>query len=653
MSSNCLKFNALVLAAGLGVRMRPLTADIPKPLIKICNRPLIGNILSRISEAGAGRIAVNTHYLPEKVDEYIANSEFAGKVTLFHEPEILGTGGPAVNARELLTENEFFLLHNGDILCDVELEDMLRFHTDNACLVTMLTLDGPENKLKVMDDGNIVDILGRIEDEHPGGKMLTYGGVMILSRRIFEYLPSETCNCSIIPPVIEMIRQLPGKVKAFRPQVFYWNDLGTIERYFQAHKDILALKKCTLPYVGSETGTLLLNAEAELAPDSLYGFICAAKNSFVAPGAHVENCILLEGARIQAGEFHIGEIIGADFSVHRDIARLRDLNILKDMDLNSCEVSSLLEFGSSRGFYRITPQTGDCRVLLVSDASDEDFERFISIGSFLAEHRLFTPEIYKYDLAEYSVLMEDLGNTLLYDFFLEHGENEAVMYNKYCEVIDTLIEFQLRGSAALTAHPEREVRVFSREYLRWETEYFQKQFLMRHCRLPESLCHDLDAELEALADTVFAHPKVFMHRDFQSQNIMLHAGGVRFVDFQGARIGPVGYDIMSLLRDPYVNISAELRHKLLDYYFHKFIASPLNVYVHSVEDFKVYTALAGMQRNMQALGAYAFLSHEKGKMQYQKYIPQALIYLREGLDELRNGTCGIKLNALDSLINLR
>ena len=643
MNSNSMKFNALVLAAGLGVRMRPLTAGIPKPLIKICNRPLIGNILSRISGAGAGRIAVNTHYLPEKVDEYIAGSEFAGTVTLFHEPEILGTGGPAVNARELLAENEFFLLHNGDILCDVELENMLRFHIDNACLVTMLTLDGPENRLKVMDDGGIVDILGRVGDERPGGKMLTYGGVMILSRRIFEYLPSETCTCSIIPPVVEMIRQLPGRVRAFRPRDFYWNDLGTIERYFQAHKDILALRKCTMPHV---------DAGAEVAPDSLYGFVCAAADSRVASGAHVENCILLEGAKVEAGEFHIAEIIGAGFSVHRDIARLRELNILNDIDLNSCGVSSLLEFGSSRGFYRITSQAGECRVLLLSDASDEDFGRFVSIGSFLAEHRLFTPEIYKYDLAEYSVLMEDLGNTLLYDFCQEHSKNEAVMYDKYCAVIDALVEFQLRGSAALKARPEMEVRVFSREYLRWETEYFQKQFLMRHCRLPESLCHDLDGELEALADAVFAHPKVFMHRDFQSQNIMLHDGGVRFVDFQGARIGPVGYDIVSLLRDPYVDISAGLRRRLLDYYFLKFTASPLNEYVDSLDDFKVYAALAGMQRNMQALGAYAFLSHKKGKMQYQKYIPQALVYLREGLDELRNGACGIKLNALDSLINL-
>ncbi len=648
MSSDS-RFNALILAAGLGTRMRPITNDIPKPLIKICNYPLLEYITGNITGAGIKRIAMNTHYLPEKINEYLSASPFSEQVTLFHEENILGTGGSAVNAKGLLSEHENFLLHNGDILTDVPLEKMLKFHTEHDCIVTMLTLNGPENKLKVMDDGTIVDILGKTGDAQPGGIMLTYGGIMVLSRRIFDFMPSEPCNCSIIPPVIEAIKKYPGKVMAFRPKKLYWNDLGTIERYYQAHKDIIADRKMSFPGIDENSCKHLVADSAGIDEDSISGFLCAGENTIVESGAHVENCILLEGTQIKSGEFHGTQVLGPNFSVHRDIAKLKQLNILHDVDWNRSEVSSLIEYGSSRGFYRINTEDAS-RILMVSDHSDEDFGRFISIGRFLADHNLMTPAIYCYDDSEFTVLMEDLGNYLLYDFRNNCGDDSEKLYKQYAAVVDELVTFQLEVTALIASGEGTKVRIFSRDYLRWETAYFQKQFLQRLCGIHEAKCRELDEEFERLASEVFRHPKVFMHRDFQSHNIMLHDGKVRFVDFQGARIGPVGYDVMSLLRDPYVDIPDDVCERLLHRYISRFMDSPLNRFVKSEKLFREYVVLAGLQRNMQALGAYGFLSQEKGKLQYLEYIPQAVIYLGKYLEDLSGLTgCNISLDGLRSV----
>ncbi len=648
MSSNC-KFNALLLAAGLGTRMRPITNDIPKPLIKICNHPLLEYILCNITGAGIERIAMNTHYLPGKIGEYLSTSPFAEQVALYHEEDILGTGGPAVNAKSLLSEHENFLLHNGDILTDAPIGEMLKFHTDHDNVVTMLTLDGPENKLKVMENGAIVDILGKTGDKQPGGTMLTYGGIMVLSRKIFDFMPSDPCNCSIIPPVIEAIKNYPGKVMAFRPKNIYWNDLGTIDRYYQAHKDIISERKVILPGISEITGNRLVAEFADINEGSVSGFICAGANVIVEADAHVQNCILLEGTEIKSGEFHGAEVIGPGFSVHRDITKLKQLKILEDVDMDRCEVGSLIEFGSSRGFYRLRDNDGS-RILMISDSRDEDFGRFTGIGRFLAEHHLMTPEIYRYEDSEYTVLMEDLGNYLLYDFRQDCGDDNEKLYDQYAAVVDALAVFQLEITALIASGEGPEVRIFNRDYLRWETAYFQKQFLQRLCGIREEKCHELDDEFERLASEVFNHPKVFMHRDFQSQNIMIHDGKVRFVDFQGARIGPVGYDVMSLLRDPYVDIPDDVCERLLQRYFSRFIESPLNRFVKSEDAFRKYVVLAGLQRNMQALGAYGFLSQEKGKLQYLKYITQAVIYLRKYLDDLAGlADCNISLDGLTSV----
>ncbi|MDD3119406.1 MAG: phosphotransferase, partial [Victivallales bacterium] len=376
------------------------------------------------------------------------------------------------------------------------------------------------------------------------------------------------------------------------------------------------------------------------------GFICAGHGCRIAAGSHVENCILLDGADVGPNEFHINEIIGYDYSVHRDFAILKQLQILDGIDWHSCKISSLREYGSARGFFRLTDYGR--RVLMVSDASDVDFDRFVDLGQFLARNRLYTPEIYDFNRGEYTVMMEDLGNVMLFNRWAEAPGDLTVLTEYYRKVINALIDFQLRGTLAFRQPDAPPLRVFDYDYLRWETSYFTKNLLYGVCGLSRGDTPGLEEEFDALAAAVDAHPKVYMHRDFQSQNIMMYDGKPRFVDFQGSRLGPVGYDIMSLLRDPYVRLPHDLTVSLLGYYIERFMASPLNEYVRTSAQFRIYAVLAGLQRRMQALGAYGFLALVKGKAHYLDFIPQAVEYLRSDLDDLQQLRCGIELRALEN-----
>jgi len=140
---------------------------------------------------------------------------------------------------------------------------------------------------------------------------------------------------------------------------------------------------------------------------------------------------------------------------------------------------------------------------------------------------------------------------------------------------------------------------------------------------------ELDAEFHALAETVAAQPQVLIHRDFQSQNIHLQNDRIRLVDFQGMRLGPLTYDLVSLLLDPYVALHAGYRAELLE----RFASAAGPAGSVSVADIRAMAQAAGLQRIMQALGAFGFLGHVKGKRSFLDHIPAGLAVLREILSE--------------------
>jgi len=635
-----MKINGIVLAAGYGARLKPLTERIPKPLLPVCGTPIIELALEKLAEAGASRIAVNAYHLAGQIEAYVSKSRLRDRIELFKEPEILGTGGPLVNAKALLSDCDCFILHNGDVVSDFDVKAMLKEHCERGAVVTMAALDGPENRLLVSKDGGILDILGKLgAPSEEGSRMATYACVAIFSPEIFKWLPEKPVPASIIDAILKLMAERPGAARAVSQDGRLWCDIGSFEQYFRVHEELL---------LKSSGKGFHVPAGASVAGDaSLGGFVSASPGSSIGSKARVESCILLPGAKVPPGEFRRNEAIGDGFSVHREwpaLAKLEALSGLKP----GWTASSLAEQGSDRRFYRLKEEGLPSKILLLSSAKDQDFQRYIAMGAFMHANRLKTPEIFKSVDAEYSILMEDLGDDTLFKLLAEAAPEKEVE-RLYGAVVDALADFQSRGAEAI----EREafqIRLFDYDYLRWETTYFKENFLELLCGLPieGAEATELDSELHALASEAFAMPHALLHRDFQSQNILIRDGRPRFVDFQGARIGPYAYDLASLLKDPYVKLPRPMRERLAARHYEK-LSGWRRLAGRSLDGHLACLAVCSLQRNMQALGAYGFLSLKKRKGKYLDYAAPCLGLLLESLADAKAGKPEMKLVRLEEL----
>lgn len=244
------------------------------------------------------------------------------------------------------------------------------------------------------------------------------------------------------------------------------------------------------------------------------------------------------------------------------------------------------------------------------------------IGRHLWQRSVPVPETLAYDPESGGVLFEDLGHRLLYDELRQGGE--AAVLPLYRQAVDILISFQVGARQGFQTQWCWDTPRYDRELMiSREANYFAREFCQRWCAL-SPLPSGLDAEFAALAERVGRCPADFLlHRDYQSRNLMVVEGRLRVIDFQGARLGPLAYDLASLLNDPYVALSSEAKASLLAYYGGQLAAViPLDL-GRFLEDYP-HVAL---QRNLQVLGAYAFLVRERGKGFFAPYITPALNHL--------------------------
>ena len=290
--------------------------------------------------------------------------------------------------------------------------------------------------------------------------------------------------------------------------------------------------------------------------------------------------------------------------------------------MDSWRISLAGKAGSDRVFLRLSPvpDCGRSYVLVLWNSRDSDWERFIRIQEEVSRSIQLLPAIYAVDAAHGLILEEDCGRRRLKDFCLathDRGEVEA-MYRRVC---DALVTWQQIPPAQC---PVLSSRVLDKDMFLWETDYFSTHCVGEYFGLDALLNGEWERERHTLAEEAAALPLVCLHRDFQSENIMIHTDGIKFVDYQGARQGAAGYDVASLLFDPYVScLDEKLRYRLLDYYIQR---SGRNVSRYSFH-------IAAIQRLAQALGAYGNLSLHKGKDVYRAYIPVALSLLLQVLEQ--------------------
>ena len=251
MASSNLK--GMVLAAGLGERLRPLTENCPKPLLPVAGRPMMEYPLRLLAGAGIREVVVNTHYLAEAIYRCVGDGERLGlEITYSHEPDILGTGGGIRKVESILSGGSF-VVANSDVVIDLDLAEVIRLHRDKGAAATMVLRPDPRPEawgaIEIDREGRVREFLGRLGWTGEPLEKLMFTGIHILEPRVFNYMPASR-PFSITEVTYPAMLEAGEPVHGFTHHG-YWSDLGTQERYRQTCED-LERGRVRLDYTVSE-----------------------------------------------------------------------------------------------------------------------------------------------------------------------------------------------------------------------------------------------------------------------------------------------------------------------------------------------------------------------------------------------------------------
>ncbi len=298
------------------------------------------------------------------------------------------------------------------------------------------------------------------------------------------------------------------------------------------------------------------------------------------------------------------------------------------MEAAEVEITPIEKGGSDRRFYRVRTGGEQSLILVKYHLERGENRHYVQIAEFLGAHGIRAPKIYFHDAAEGLIWIEDLGANDLWTYRGEPWPVRRQLYQSALGEVAKLHRLPLTAADQLRPDFPQE---FDAALYHWEQQYFFEHCLGRRFGLDETERAELAAlpALAAIAERLAALPRVLVHRDFQSQNLIIRDGDACLIDFQGMRPGLAEYDLASLLYDPYVSLGAEERDELFRY----------SGTLHPADE-EIFQ-LCAMQRLMQALGAYGNLGLVKGNPAFLEHIPPALRSLRavvgeiDGLEPLR------------------
>jgi N-acetylmuramate 1-kinase len=306
-------------------------------------------------------------------------------------------------------------------------------------------------------------------------------------------------------------------------------------------------------------------------------------------------------------------------------------------DTDKISLTPLSGDGSSRLFFKIIPAGTEsfCGVLPANENHQKglaEAHAAYKIGSHLKKRGIPVPTIHAFDPETGFILFEDLGDTLLHDELKQQQKKQGENFwqqakDTYKEIVELLLYMQISGSVRFDRKWCWDTQRYDKKLmLEKESSYFSRAFCQDYLGIT-SFPAELKDEFKKIAGQAARQPAVyFLHRDFQSRNLMIINNEIRVIDFQGGRLGPLGYDLASLLIDPYAEIPDEIQQELLDHYLEHLCKYGLD----DLAFLKGYPSLA-LQRNLQILGAFAFLAKQKQKVFFEQFIRPATVSLQKRL----------------------
>lgn len=604
------KLTFFILAAGEGQRLMPITSQIPKPLIPVLGKPILQYTLDKLEYLNIKKIGLNLYYKKNKIKGWIKKSPYKNKIHLFEEQSILGTGGGLKNVQGFL-RTDTFVVHNADILTDIDLQSLVNEHLKSGNIATLAIHNYHQfNNLQIRRDG----YLKALKNINETKSLMAFTGIAIYQPDFLRCLPKGVSN--ITQGWLNAIKS-GFKIGTMDFTGCYWTDIGTPLAYIKTVKEELNKQGENLYIHSSVRGTdnILTN-----------GFVVIEKGNFQGCRINFKNCIVLQNPVVEGKMQFKNCIVGKNFTIH-----------LKEKELSNdfSEDGKLLigTGGSDRKYYRIKKNKKTFYIFLKSHSQDADFKRQIQYSQFFKKYLFPVPKLISYNYIKKEAIFEDLGDTSLYNW-LKCSRTDEEIERIYKCVLDKLIKLHFEISNYVSECPSLANRIFDYEHFRWETNYFIERFINPFNFIDDIDIKVLDSALDNLAFECDSIPKSVIHRDCQSQNIMvLKNHRIKFIDYQGARIGPPHYDIASLLYDPYYNLKTTTRNKLIAYYTEK-VKNKVKKFNNN--EFANNLLFCRLQRHFQVLGAFSFLSKEKNKTYFLKYIPEGVRLLKEDLEIVKS-----------------
>ncbi len=293
----------MILAAGMGKRLRPLTNVYPKVLLPVVNVPMIDRITKLLKTHGVEEIIVNAHHNYQMISDYLkGGNPFGMRVEIRIEKEILGTGGGIKNTQDFWDKDPFIVI-NGDILTDIDLREVYKFHLRRNNLVTMVLHDFPiYNKVKVDREMNIVSI-------GPGTNLkgtLAFTGIHVINPEVLDFIP-ENKRSNIIECYRKLI-DLKKPIRGYLATGHRWIDIGTVADYLRSN------------FIFLPPGNIAIAQECHIdSGASLKDWAVIGKGSLIEKGAIVKRSVLWNDVIVREGIKVVDSVVTFDVILEKDL----------------------------------------------------------------------------------------------------------------------------------------------------------------------------------------------------------------------------------------------------------------------------------------------------------------------------------------------
>ncbi len=640
---------AIILAAGFGTRMLPLSLDTPKPMMPFWGQPMLGQILDLLARWGVRDVLVNLHHQPDQIIRYVRRQRADRlRIALSFEPDILGTGG-ALRRGSWFLDSEPCWIINADVVADLDPAPLLRAFASRRCLAALWLHPELGPRTVELKRG----VVSNFQSSRPGTEgTFTFCGLHLAAPEILNYLPRQGFS-SIIRAYTRAMADGRRILGVCLPGSF-WADVGTPAGYLQAHREALAR------YRRRRAGRNLVRAEMirrmaafRRCGVRINGFAAIGNGVAIEKGAALSDSVVWDGAQIAADAVIENAVVGTRARVRGRVPRIAvrsDFSLKAERHFADPQLAVALARlgwepsattaipfearGSARVFTRLE-RNGRSAIMIRYSLEREENALYAAQARFLKSMGWPAPAVLA-DVPEKQLLIvEDLGDRSLQRLAARaSGARRTLLYRRVLSAARILHE---KGSVLARRRRLELVPPFSADLYRWEREFFARQFLQARLGLPPAAVAAALRELAGVADRLREAPLALIHRDLQSSNILVVRGRPFFIDFQGMRFGPAAYDLASLLCDPYVELPLAWQTGLLAYYNAGLTSGrpvPERIFW-----------LAAVERLAQALGAYGRLSAQPETAWFGRYIPPALRMMRRALQH--TGDCPCLAGAID------